>query len=322
MSRAGTVWLIVAIVLVAVAAIVFLVGMSAAGWDFRYFGTGAYEMRTHATDAPFQGVSLETDAVVILPATDGVAKVVAPEGDNFGYAVSVEDGVLTVKKSDSRSWILRVFDFGEREPVQVYLPAGEYGALAVRARTGDVSIGGGLTFASLTVDATTADIALSANVTGDAVLSLTTGDVAVRGCTLASLSVSVTTGDIAADSLTVTGDVLLKTDTGDVEMVAVRCASLTLDGTTGDAALSDVIAEGTMTVERTTGDILLSGADAAEMTIKSTTGDVRGTILTDKVFFAHTTTGDVRVPEGTTGGACRVNTTTGDILLSIGRGDG
>jgi hypothetical protein len=44
---------------------------------------------------------------------------------------------------------------------------------------------------------------------------------------------------------------------------------------------------------------------------------VTGSLLTDKVFIAQTSTGKINVPETTAGGQCRVSTDTGDILLTI-----
>ena len=51
--------------------------------------------------------------------------------------------------------------------------------------------------------------------------------------------------------------------------------------------------------------------------VETDTGDVRGTILTSKIFFAKSDTGDEDVPETTTGGICRIKTDTGDIKIRI-----
>ncbi|MBQ3486933.1 MAG: AbgT family transporter, partial [Clostridia bacterium] len=44
---------------------------------------------------------------------------------------------------------------------------------------------------------------------------------------------------------------------------------------------------------------------------------ILGTILTDKVFSAHSSTGKVSVPATAAGGRCEAETSTGDIRLSI-----
>ena len=51
--------------------------------------------------------------------------------------------------------------------------------------------------------------------------------------------------------------------------------------------------------------------------MKTNTGNITGTLVTDKVFLAHTDTGRIRVPTTTTGGRCELTTDTGNILLDI-----
>ena len=57
--------------------------------------------------------------------------------------------------------------------------------------------------------------------------------------------------------------------------------------------------------------------DAANLEINVGTGSVRGTLLSSKVFITKTSTGDENVPETTTGGVCKVTTSTGDIYIRI-----
>ena len=70
-------------------------------------------------------------------------------------------------------------------------------------------------------------------------------------------------------------------------------------------------------VTRTTGYVKLDGCDASEIVIKTDTGDVTGTLLTEKVFIAHTDTGRVKVPNTTSGGRCEITTDTGNIKITI-----
>ena len=50
-----------------------------------------------------------------------------------------------------------------------------------------------------------------------------------------------------------------------------------------------------------------------------TTGDVTGTLLTEKTFSTDTSTGDVSVPNPSSGGKCEIKTSTGDITISISK---
>lgn len=61
----------------------------------------------------------------------------------------------------------------------------------------------------------------------------------------------------------------------------------------------------------------LDRSDAAEIYVRTDTGDVTGSLLTDKIFFAETDTGDIDVPESVEGGKCKIKTDTGDISIKI-----
>ena len=100
-------------------------------------------------------------------------------------------------------------------------------------------------------------------------------------------------------------------------MTDMKCKSLYSDGSTGEMSLDRVIAEENISVERTTGDIELEGCDAAELWLKTSTGDVEGSLLTEKIFIASSSTGDVEVPRSTSGGRCEISTSTGDIEIEI-----
>ena len=72
-----------------------------------------------------------------------------------------------------------------------------------------------------------------------------------------------------------------------------------------------------MTLTRTTGDVTFDRSDASELYVDTSTGDVTGTFLTSKIFITNTTTGKIDVPETTEGGVCKINTTTGKIIIDI-----
>ena len=81
--------------------------------------------------------------------------------------------------------------------------------------------------------------------------------------------------------------------------------------------MTNVIANERFSIERSTGDVRFEACDAAELTVTTDTGDVRGTLRSDKIFFAKTDTGHVEVPQSMTGGKCEITTDTGDIRIEI-----
>ena len=75
--------------------------------------------------------------------------------------------------------------------------------------------------------------------------------------------------------------------------------------------------EGRLWIGRSTGDVRFEECDAAEIFVRTDTGDIKGSLLTDKMFFAEADTGSVRVPKTTSGGRCEITTSTGDIRITI-----
>ncbi len=82
--------------------------------------------------------------------------------------------------------------------------------------------------------------------------------------------------------------------------------------------MTDVIASGKFDIERSTGNVIFTRCDALEITVLTDTGDVRGSLLSEKIFFYETDTGDVDLPETLGGGKCKITTDTGDINITVG----
>ena len=131
-----------------------------------------------------------------------------------------------------------------------------------------------------------------------------------------TLSVKTSTGNIYAEN--VTADALgLCVSTGDISVSNVDCKNVTSSGNTGDISLKNVIATEKISINRSTGDIKLDRCDATEISVKTDTGKVVGSLLSEKVFIAETSTGKVSVPKTTTGGKCEITTSTGDIKIEV-----
>ena len=113
------------------------------------------------------------------------------------------------------------------------------------------------------------------------------------------------------------GEIALKVSTGKTSLTDVACKSLSASGSTGDIVLVHVVASGAFSIDRSTGDIILEECDADTLRIKTSTGKVYGSLLSEKEFITHTSTGSVNVPKTTKGGKCEITTGTGDINISV-----
>ena len=289
---------VIGAIALAVGIVLFTAGMTALGWDFTALGTTKYVTNTHEITEAFSSIALVTDtADITFVPTEGACRVVCCERENGLHRVFVENGTLTVGLEEQRAWYEHISVNIASPKITVYLPQGVYGHVGIKTDTGAVEMPKEFQFESADISLSTGRIRWSASVEEEAKLRTHTGHVQVEDISLQSLSVTVSTGK--------------------AELKNIRCETLRSKGSTGDILLENVIASGQLSVERDTGDVTLDGCDAAEIFIETDTGDITGTLLTEKVFDAHSDTGRVAVPKTGSGGSCKLNTDTGDIKITV-----
>ena len=272
--------IIVSLILVAVGLISFSVVMTVNGWNFDLLNTVNYETNVYELTEDFSSVNINTVTTDIefISSNDDKVKVVIFEEENVNHLVKVENGELKIDYSSDKRWYENIqIDFKSKK-ISVYLPKNTYNELKINSSTSDVYI---------------------------------------KDLNFNKVNVILTTGDIKISNVNVLEDAYLKVTTGDIEVKDLNCKNFTSLGTTGDIELETLIASQKIVIERDTGDVDFSGVDASDIKIITTTGDVEGSVLSEMNFIASATTGDVNVPETTTGGRCEVKTTTGDINIRV-----
>ena len=308
-------WLISATALVLVGLIGFGGFMAMLKWDFTRLG-GAYETVEHAVTERFESISLQagTACIEILP-TEGDARVVCYEKEGASHAVAVNEGVLSVKLNDQRRWYERLVDFGKPK-ITVYLPEGKYEELLIRSSTGDVTVSKDFGFLAVDIALSTGNVFCYASASEEMSIQTDTGNITLENAKIGALTLCASTGDITAKNVTAL-DVSLTVSTGRTALEDLTCKSLSSLGDTGDILLKSVIAKEEISVERSTGDVTFDGCDAAQIDVETSTGDVKGSLLSEKVFFAETDTGRKSVPKTQSGGRCEIETSTGDIIITL-----
>lgn len=279
---------IVTATLIAAGLLMFACAFAAAGFDIDRLSTVQSETNTYTVTESFSKIDIDTKSsnalfsqgtdVVLRASEDGKCTVVCAEKDKIRHSIRVEGSTLKIRVDDCRAWYDYITFSFHKSSVTVYLPASEYESLSVMTATGDIFIPSGLTFGSADVRTSTGDIRFNA---------------AVKG----SLNA--------------------KTSTGDIRLSGVSAKEIDLSVSTGDITMQDTVADTTLDILTSTGDVRFDNCDAAEITARTSTGDVTGTLRTPKIFTAKTSTGSVHVPETTTGGLCRITTSTGDINITI-----
>ena len=319
MSKATKIWLIAAAILVLAGALLIGGVIMACNRDFTRLNTASYQKSTHEIKEQFDSISLHTDTadIFFLPSEDDTCRVICHELEHEQHAVSVQDGTLTIRETDTRKWYHCIGVTYGTPSLTVFLPAGQYSKLLVKESTGDVEIPKEFHFGAMDITTSTGDVTSYASASGAVKIAAGTGDIHVENLSAASLDLSVSTGKVTVTNVTCQGELSIGVSTGKAYLTGVACGNFTTSGNTGDLSLCRVIAAERFSIERTTGDVTMEQCDAAEIFVAADTGDVEGTLLTEKVFFVTTDTGDVQVPRTATGGRCEIITDTGDVKIDL-----
>ena len=316
MKRATKIWLIAAGVLVLMGALIFLGALVAVDFDFRRFSTVKFETNIYEIGEAFDqiDVDVKTADVIFAPSDDGTCKVVCRETETIPHCVGVEEGALRICAKDNRKWYDYLEISFESVMITVYLPETEYTSISIHTDTGDVEI---------PVDMMVDKIEDPSGglcgpfTTGDLTVQTETGDLRIGNISANVVKLETDTGDIELGAAVSSEGVEIETDTGNVWLTDLDCKNLRVESDTGDLYLGHVIATQQVTIEGDTADVELEGVDGASLRIETDTGDVTGWLLSDKIFFVETSTGDIDIPKSTTGGTCEVKTDTGDIALTV-----
>ncbi len=273
-------WVIAAVVLILAGGLIFAGAMMALNWDFNKLGTDKFLTNTYEVSGEFNKISIDsfTTDVEFIFTENEKCKVVCFEEEKLKHSVSVSEGTLVIKTEDFRKWYDHIGISFTVPKMTVYLPDSEYESLNLKTATGDVKLPKEFSFDKIEINGDTCDIECNAS----------------------------------ASSL-----IEIKTDTGDIELSNITAGEVKATVSTGDVYFNNLAVKGKITVISNTGDVSLERSDADEIYINTDTGDVKGTLLTAKVFFTETSTGDVSVPKTVTGGRCEIKTSTGDIEVKI-----
>ena len=162
--------------------------------------------------------------------------------------------------------------------MEIWLPEEEYQQLAVSTVSGRIEVAEGLNFEEVSLESVSGSVHMYAQ--------------AEKALKAESKSGRVTIENASPEQLNA------KPSSGRIE-------------------LTDVIAEKDLFVKNTSGSVNLDGCDAGGISIETTSGAVKGTLLTDKIFMASSSSGRVEIPRSNLGGDCEITTTSGSIRIEI-----
>lgn len=289
-------------------------------FDFENNGNVSYAERTETLSEKFVNVDADSlsGGIELFPSSADECVIECSESDNVRFDIKVDGDTLMVKRIDTRKWYQFIRIGFSKEYIKIYLPQGEYKDIALKTSSGKIVVNDGLTCDNLTATSTSGSIrAYTLNAEDTIELYSTSGSVVADTITAKNLTTSSTSGKTTIGNLEISGALDANATSGNIEISQVNCNSVSVDNSSGSIVLSGVISESSFDVSNTSGKIELLGCDAQSLDIKNISGGVRGTLLSDKVFVASSTSGKVRVPDTTQGGVCKVRTTSGSIDIDI-----
>jgi len=319
MSTSATIWIIIAVILTLLGAILFTSVMIAYDWDFTKLSTGKYTTNTYDINEDFDKISIEVDttAIEFVLSDNDKCKIVCYESEKVKHSATVKNGTLVIEISDNRKWYEYIGISIGSPKMTVYMPKKDYGSLFIDTDTGHISISKDFTFDSIQIDGHTSHVECFASVRNSIKIELSTGNITIDTLTAGCLDFTTDTGRVSINSVTVTDDVKIRTDTGLIKLNNSSCKNFTSESDTGLISFENVSVTEKLSVKNDTGNVRFNDSDANEIYVKTSTGDVTGTLLTDKVFIARSSTGRINVPKTITGGRCEITTSTGDINISV-----
>ena len=311
--------IIIAVVLIAIGMLFFIGVCIVMKFDFSKLSTITYETNTYTADKDFRNIEInvtETD-ILFKPSADGNCSVVCFEHEKVKHSVFVRNDTLHIVVDDTRKWYDYITLFQKSLSMTVYLPSEKYELLKIDSHTGDITIPALFTFGNVDITESTGDIVCNASVTETLRSKTSTGTINLNKIQAKNIDLCVSTGHIAVSSVICKETISAEVSTGDTTLTDVTCQNFISTGSTGNITMKNTISSDKFTIKRSTGDIHCENCDAGQISLNTSTGDINGTLRSEKIFAARTSTGTVHVPDTASGGKCEITTSTGDIHINL-----
>ncbi len=312
-------------IILIISAVLFVIGGIITGVAFGMGGeisTTEYTEKTYKIDQRFNDISVSAgmyDIELRLSET-GKSYVDCLESDDVKISVEVENNTLKIYEKIIATLIKPVIFNTESPYAVIYLSEKEYKNLEIKTSSGDIEcLENDLYFVNGELSASSGDIEFSANVSEELTAETFSGNIEFKDkkAAFGNASLSATSGNIQLLSA-VKNNLLADTSSGDIEIDNSSPRTAEISATSGDIQLKNVIAESKLSAETSSGNITLKKCDSKEIELESTSGDIDGTLLSDKLFEADSSSGNIDCPPSIKDGdMCRITTTSGDISISI-----
>ena len=304
-----------------VASSLMATGLALGGLALTMFGfrsvpvSGDVTERSFPVDGDFQNIRVEglVSNIQFLPSGDDSCSVIYIGDDRLEHTVEIADDTLIIREADPVKGINLTLS---ENKLQVLLTRQQYQDLYIRGTSGDIDVIRDFIFRDVDIATSTGEIGYRASAIGSVTADTDTGRIILGQSQPTSVDLSSDSGSMAIVGVVTEGTFRATSNTGEIFMNFSQLGELQLEADSGDLRMDNVLANA-FRFNTNTGDVSLIRCDADQMDITTDTGDITGTVLTGKSFIPTTDTGSVSVPEGTSGGECRLTTDTGDIDIQL-----
>ena len=327
--------------LILIGGVMCLVALAGVGFRFeKLMETEVMVEKTYVVEEDFNNVDLTVGSqkVKIVKSEEDRTSFVCYESESIVFDVKVENDTLKIEQKDTGKFKFAAVIDGLEKEDYLYLPKDVYEKLNAHCSSGDIDLTGGIEFGDSTLEVGSGNINIYNTKMAAMDTHCSSGDIKVERSSATRANLHCGSGDVNVDGFTVEGECEVDVSSGnckfqngkmgsldahcgsgDIELTSVDVAE-NFKGKTSSGSLNfmKVIAGGDMELISSSGDIELSECDGANLKIKASSGSVSGTILTEKIFDIHVSSGDVTVPEDGTGenvGSCTINVGSGDVEL-------
>lgn len=320
MSNGKKIAIIIACVMTGVGILILLAAVIGINFDFTRLNTVKTERVSYTIEEDFDSIHvdcMESDVKFVKSDSDECI-VECVQEEHVSHEAEVKDGTLNITRIDEREgheYFMIMFNF-EETGVTVHLPEDEYEKLWIKTLSGDIAIPEGFSFSDAEVSTESGDIMCQAKASGSITVKSKSGDAVVMNSSAEDILAKSLSGDVMINSADAVNKLTAEALSGDVEVCDANADNLSASSTSGDIELLRVSAVEFNAVT-TSGDIEFSRCDADDIRMKSTSGDISGTLLSEKMFSVHTTSGHVNVPDDGGSGKCEISTTSGNVNMRI-----
>lgn len=295
MSKAKVAFLIIAILLIIAGGTLFGVCYAKGA---RFDNNIEYSAKSYDFTEDFDNINLKLDITTVEIVKGESTKVEATETSKYYHEVKIVDNTLTIESKDVSKWYEKFYVFSPKYKLKLTLAKNTYNSFVSSNHVGALSFNSPFTFTNVDINGSTSNIAFTE-------------------LNAKNVKINTGTGSVEIDKGAISEEIKVSTSTGGIVLKNITAKNVRTSSSTASNSLDNVIASSEITSSTSTGSIRFDGIDAPFIKMEASTGSIIGSVLTEKVFVASSSTGSVNVPNTNNGGKCELKTSTGSINVII-----